>query len=148
MAFTTGFGLFVMEGDSITCDVGRFKATARVYRDDSNDKPDERDDGFWPSRNKDAAGYVNPAKFDEEQAKAERVMAAWKNDEWFYCGVVVTVECEGVQLTGQYGNALWGVECNYPDGNNDYLRTVANELLDEAIEAAKAKLAALCKAED
>ncbi len=148
MTFTKQFDRYVCEGDSITCEVGKFTATARIYRDDSGDSPDQRDDGFWPSRDPESAGYVDPDKFDDEYAKAEKVMAAWKNDQWFYCGVAVTVECEGVQLTRQYDSALWGIECNYPDSDNAYLGEVANELLGEAIESAKAKLAALCKSED
>ena len=34
--------------------------------------------------------------------------------------------------------SLWGVECNYPGTDNGYLTTVANELLAEALDAAKA----------
>jgi hypothetical protein len=141
--FTKAFNKFACEGDSITCTVDGFTATARVYRDDSGDKPDQRDDGFWPSRDKNAAGYVLPADFDAAMAKAERVMAAWKNDEWFYCGVAVTVSREDVELTGQYEHAVWGIECNYPDSDNAYLTETANEMLSEAIEAARAKLAKL-----
>jgi hypothetical protein len=142
--FTQSFDRFVCEGDKITCTVGRFTATATIYRDDCGDMPDQRDDGFWPSRDPKAAGYVLPENFEAEHAKAERIMAAWKNDEWFYCGVAVTVVCEGVSLIARYDSALWGVECNYPDSDNAYLGEVANELLGEAIEQAKAKLAKLC----
>lgn len=142
--FIKPFQNYVCEGDTITCEVEGFTLTARVYRDDCSDKPDERDCCFWPSKDKNAAGYVPRRKFKAEQAKAERIMAAWLNDEWFYCGVAVTVERAGVQLTDRYANALWGVECNYPDSDNDYLRSVANDLLSEALEEAKAKLAELC----
>lgn len=147
--FTKGFDKYVCEGDSITCEVGRFTATATIYRDECGDKPDERDEGFWPSQDPQAAGYIGPksqAEFAAEQAKMQRIMDAWLNDEWFYCGVDVTIECEGVQLTGQYQNALWGIECNWPDSDNDYLREVANELLGEAIAQAEAKIAALAAA--
>ena len=141
--FTQKFGRFACEGDSIQCEVDGFTCRATVYHDDSSDKPDEWDDGFWPSRDPNAAGYVLPKDFDAQQALAERVMAAWKNDEWFYCGVAVTVSRADVQLTGRYTNALWGIECNYPDSDNDYLREVANELLGEALDAARAKVAEL-----
>jgi len=47
-------------------------------------------------------------------------MAAWKNDEWYYCGVI------------------------YPDSDNAYLTEVANELLPEALEVAKAERARQC----
>lgn len=136
---------FVCEGDTITCEVDGFTCIATVYRDDSNDRPDERDTGFWPSKDKTAAGYVEPDKFNAEMAKAENVMRAWKDDEWFYCGIDVTIEKAGVQLTAQYNHALWGIECNYPGSDNDYLRCVANENLSEALEAAKAKVLELAR---
>jgi hypothetical protein len=142
--FTESFAAYVCEGDSISCTVDGFSATARVYRDDCRDKPDERDCGFWPSRDKDAAGYVAPRNFKKEQAKAESVMAAWLNDEWFYCGIAVTVARNGIELTRQYDSALWGVECNYPGADNSYLREVANDLLCDALGAAKVALKALC----
>lgn len=145
--FTKPFSSYVCEGDKITCEVDGFELTATVYRDDCADKPDERQDGFWPSRDKNAAGYVKPRNFKRAMEKAERVMNAWKNDEWFYCGVAVTVKRADVLLTGRYGSALWGVECNYPDSDNDYLRSVANDLVSEALEEAKAKLAELCACE-
>ena len=73
------------------------------------------------------------------------VLKTWCNDEWWYCGIAVTVECNGVKLTARYDHALWGIEANYPNSKNEYLTEVANELLDEAISAAKAKLAELAK---
>jgi len=65
------------------------------------------------------------------------VLQAWCKDDWFYVGVAVTIEYKGVSLTGQYDHALWSVEANYPGSDNDYLREVANDLLPEAISAAK-----------
>ena len=69
-------------------------------------------------------------------------MRAWKADEWHYFGVAVTVSRSGVLLTGQYDHALWGIEGNYPGDKqkNDYLRSVANDLLPEALDAARNKL--------
>jgi hypothetical protein len=146
MTFEKGFGRYVCEGDTIETEIDGFTVTATVYRDDVGDAPDERDDGFWPSRDPKAAGYVLPENFEAERAKAEKVMAAWKNDEWFYCGVAVTVSREGVALTGRYDHALWGVECNYPDSDNEYLREVAGEYVGEALAAARAKIRNLCAA--
>jgi hypothetical protein len=143
MKFDTPFANYVCEGDTITTSRGKWEAKATVYRDDCGDSPDQRDDGFWPSRNKADAGYVPAAKFSEAQKHAERVMAAWKADEWYYCGVAVTVSYAGIELTHKYGAALWGIECNYPGSDNAYLRDVANELIDEAMAEAKVKLAEL-----
>ena len=70
-------------------------------------------------------------------------MAAWKNDEWFYCGVILTVEIEGITLN-RFAASLWGIEANYPDSENAYLTEVATELLPEAMAEAKAERARQC----
>ena len=148
------FDRYVCEGDTVTLDIDGFTLTATIYRDDADsDAPDEHCDGFWPSLDPDDAGYIgNKSKstLARHMAYAERVMQAWKDDEWFYCGVAVTVEREGVQLTGQYDHALWGIECNYPKRNkrhrpNAYLAEVASEFIEEALNVARAEIAELCK---
>lgn len=147
--FTRGFAKYACVGDTITCDVDGFTLTARIHHDDTPDAPDQRQDGFWPSLDPNDAGYIGPkseSTLRRHKAKAQAVMDAWKRDEWFYCGVAVSVEREGVTLTDEFANALWGVECNYPGSDNSYLRDVANELVSEALEQARDKLRALCRA--
>ncbi|MDY7098066.1 MAG: hypothetical protein SXU28_08010 [Pseudomonadota bacterium] len=139
MAFTTRFQSFVCEGDSISCEVAGFEVIARIVRDDCPDAPDERQDGFWPSLYKDAPGFIGPGnnfrqRFAKAQARAEAVMEAWRQDEWFYCGIVLSVSFEGVELES-HAASLWGIEANYPDSDNAYLTDVANELLPEALDA-------------
>lgn len=143
--FTKGFDKYACEGDKITCEVDGFIVTARIVTDDTIDAPDERNEGFWPSQNEKDAGYVLPENFEAEQAKAERVMKAWKNGDWFYCGVVLSVS-KPVDIKGRtqeeviisdHAASLWGVECNYPDSDNSYLLEVANELLPEALNHAR-----------
>ena len=77
-------------------------------------------------------------------------MAAWKNDEWFYCGVILSVAIDGLTLD-RFAASLWGIEANYPDSDNAYQTEVANDLLPEAIAEAKAErvrqCAILCQAE-
>ena len=148
MTFTERFQSFVCEGDSITCEVAGFQITARIVRDDCDDAPDERQDGFWPSLYKDAPGFIGPGpnhreRFAQAQARAEAVMEAWRKDEWFYCGIVLSVAREGVTLDA-HAASLWGVEANYPDSDNAYLTEVAGELLPEALDAGRAALARLC----
>lgn len=141
--FVKGFSEYVCEGDSITCEVDGFTVTARIYRDDCSDPPDERNMGFWPSLDPNEAGWIGPKSkrtLARRMAKAQAVMAAWKNDEWFYCGVAVTVSKADIELTHQYDHALWGIECNYPGSDNSYLMEVANEYVKEALESARAKL--------
>jgi len=58
MTFTEKFDSFVCEGDSLTCQAQGFTVTARLVRDDCGDAPDQRQDGFWPSLYKDAAGFI------------------------------------------------------------------------------------------
>lgn len=148
MTFTEKFGPFVCEGDTITCKAHGFIFTARIVRDDCGDAPDERQDGFWPSLYKDAAGFIGAGdgwrdRFDAAQARAEAVMESWRKDEWFFCGVVISVRFDGIAID-DHAASLWGIEANYPDSDNAYLAEVANELLPEAITAAKAERARLC----
>ena len=116
-------------------------------RDDCPDAPDERQDGFWPSLYIDAPGFIGAGnnfreRFAQAQARAEAVMGAWRKDEWFYCGIVLSVAFEGV-LLDDYAASLLGIEANYPDSDNAYLTDVASELLPEALDNGRAILAKL-----
>ena len=138
------FGLYVIEGDIVAAEHNGFTLTATIYRDDNTSSPDEREEGFWPSSDPDAAGYVRPEHFAAEKARAEMLLRTWRNDEWFYCGVAVTVSRNGIQLTSPYSNALWGIECNQPGSDNNYLAQVAADLASEALAEARAVLTKLC----
>jgi len=143
--FTQKFGSFVCLGDSISCEVGAYSVEARICHDDTPDRPDQRQDGFWPSLYKETPGFIGAGngfrdRFDKAQAKAQAIMDAWKNDEWFYCGIILSVKIEDVELT-DHAASLWGIEANYPDSENKYLTEVANELLGEAVLAAKSEQA-------
>lgn len=141
MATFPEFGKYVCHGDAVRVSVDGFDCTARIYHDYCQDKPDERDCGFWPSLDPKSAGYIGPKSprtLARHMAKAQAIMAAWKNDEWAYCGVVVTVRKNDVQLVEKYNNvALWGIEYNYPGSDNSYLSEVADELLPEALSQAR-----------
>ena len=97
---------------------------------DEDERPD--DHGFDP----------NDPNYGEEN---RRICKSWKQDEWCYVGVVLSVSKHGITLNDSAAS-LWGVDMNFPDGNNSHLTEVANELLDEALDVAKAKLASLCTA--
>jgi len=164
--FTEKFDSFVCEGDSVACEAGGFEIVARIVRDDCPDAPDERQDGFWPSEYIGDPGFIGPGpnwrqRLADAKAEAEAVMDAWRNDEWFYCGVVLSVSREGVTLAGEADQekvqwtfslpnaaSLWGVEANYPGSDNSYLAEVANELLPEALAEARAALSRLCAGHD
>jgi hypothetical protein len=152
--FAYGFRNYVCEGDSIETTCGGFRFVATVYRDDSNDKPDERQDGFWPSLNPQDAGYIGAKSLRtlaRHTARAQSVMDAWKRDEWFYCGVAVQAFVGDVEVTGEFDRTIWGIECNYPQHDkrrepNAYLTQVAGELISECHEAAKVRAAELAQA--
>ncbi|PQA88295.1 hypothetical protein [Hyphococcus luteus] len=139
MSFTERFAAFVCEGDSISCETQGFEIVARIVRDDCGDAPDQRQDGFWPSEYIGDPGFIGPGnnwrmRLADAQARAEAIMEAWRNDEWFYCGVVLSVSLDGVMLD-EAAASLWGVEANYPGTDNAYLTEIACELLPEAIDA-------------
>jgi len=146
------FDSHAYEGNSVEVERNGIHYVATIYRDDSGDTPEQRDEGFWPSNDPHSAGYVLPENYESEMAKAQAVMESWNQGEWFYCGVAVTAYVtvpspmhgdngvHKVQLIPRFQCALWGVECNYPDSGNSYLQEVANELLSEAEESAHTNL--------
>lgn len=147
MSFSERFANFVSPGDTITCEAGGFTIMAAIVQDDCPDAPDQRQDGFWPSLYKDAPGFIGPGnrfreRFAKAQVEAEAVMEGWRKGDWFYCGIVLSVAFEGVTLD-THAASLWGVEANYPGSDNANLTEVANELLPEALDAARAVLARL-----
>ena len=119
--FDTDFDRYVVPGESIVCEADGFTCYARAVHDEDTQCPEG------------APGYES-----------------WVEDEWHYTGVAVTVFRHGVQLTGDFTHAIWGVERNYPGDDpaatnpNAYLRDVANELLPDALADAKRMLVKLC----
>ena len=70
-------------------------------------------------------------------------MAAWRKDEWFYCGIVLSVSLAGVELDANAAS-LWGIEANYPGSDNAYLTATANDLLGDALTVGSRVAAHLC----
>ncbi len=151
MAFRERFDRHVCDGDAIACEIDGFRVTARIVRDDCPDRPDQRQDGFWPSLYINDPGFIGPGnnfreRLAKAQAEAKAVMDAWRKDEWYYCGIVLAIECEGIELD-DHAASLWGVEANYPGSDNAYLTEVACELLPEALDAGRAALTCLIASE-
>ena len=102
--------------------------------DDTSDKPDERDEGFWPSRRKSAAGYVDPENFDAEMAKAKARMQAWEDGDWYYVGVIaratihIPIGGNSFRIMEVESSGLWGIESD------------AGEYLNEVYAEEKAEL--------
>jgi len=66
----------------------------------------------------------------------------WCEDQWHYVGVGVVVSRAGVDLTDEYAHAIWGTENTAADHLND----LAADLVGDALDAARAKLAELAHA--
>jgi hypothetical protein len=88
----------------------------------------------WNCKPYDIAGETPRQRAARAARHDYEVLRAWCNDEWTWCGVIVTASRAGIELGCA---SLWGIECNYPDSDNSYLRDVANELSGEAIENAQ-----------
>ena len=126
MAFTEQFDKYTCIGDEITCEVGSLRVTARVVYDDHTTPMDY-----------DGPGCCFDTSDAEHGEENESIIQAWKDDEWFYCGIVLSVaHADTDVLLTDHGASLWGIDCNFPGGDNSYLSDVANELLDEAIDEA------------
>lgn len=156
-------------GDVMIIKRDGFTLEARIHRDDDPTPPWKKEDGHgqvsdwltvepgygWLllSSNGHASRYYN---FNDAKVKAEiegwgpgtpedaaqadfQRLKDWCDDSWCYVGVAVTVWRNGIQLTGTYGNALWGIESDA----GAYLAQVADELAGPALEEAKQALADL-----
>src|SRR5262245_57773741 len=116
--------------------------------DDSSDAPDQMQDGFWPSRDENDAGYVPPEKYDEQQALAEARMKGWREGDWHYIGVIarahITVPIGGSSFTcfTMDSAGLWGIESDA----GEYLKQVFEEKKEELLQN-MAKIGAFAAAE-
>ena len=115
------------------------KWNKRILDDEFNPRPDEEDEGFWPSRDEDAAGYVFPENFDAEQAKAEKRMREWEQGIWCYVGVIaecqllIPVGSNSFRMMKLESSGLWGIESD------------ASSFIDEVFEEQKEELLAQLK---
>lgn len=110
------FNRYVCPGDSVQWSIEGFDITAKIEFDDS----------------------TTPADFE---CYSKKQIAAWKNDEWFFCGIVIAVSRNGVELS-DHAASLWGIDCNFPSRRknpNSYLSEVCEELQSEALETARKK---------
>ncbi len=86
-----------------------------------------------------------PGQVTERAAAQDfETLRAWWADEWFYCGIVLSVSRSGVMLD-DHAASLWGIEANHPGSDNAYLTEVAEELAEEARGAGREALSRLCR---
>ena len=131
MKFAENFNHFVCPGDSITTEHQGFTLTATIIHDQDSGIND--DDCHNPDQ---SVTGCNDEQFKHLLAARE----SYFRDEWWYCGIVISVSKNGVDISDHAGS-LWGIEANYPNSDNSYLTDTANDMLDEAVEAAKTELA-------
>jgi len=79
----------------------------------------------------------------KEIAKLTKLREDYRNEEWCFVGVVVTVSKNGIELAKQ---SCWGIECGLPNAH-EHLNDIANDLLIEAIDAAERNLERLVRDE-
>lgn len=108
------FDSFVCEGDTIGWSCEGFDFVARIVHD-------------------------HDTKPSDSECYTPEDITRWENDEWFYCGVVLSVSRNGVSLS-DHAASLWGMDCNYGN-DNKYLAEVAQELEAEALETARGRVA-------
>jgi hypothetical protein len=109
------FDKYACTGDQITWKAQGFDLTATLEQD-TDTKPTDSE------------------CYDE--AEIQR----WRNDDWFYVGVIVSVSLNGVELS-DHAASLWGIDCNFNDTSNAYLAEVAQELESEALDTARTEAA-------
>lgn len=101
-------------------------------RDYDGTPPDERQDGFWPSLDPDAPGYIgsdSKADYQKQLRTARGIMSSWKADSWWYVGVVaravvyIPVGGNSFRLMTIESAGLWGIESSA----KSYIKTVYAE---------------------
>jgi hypothetical protein len=127
--YNKAFQQYVCEGDTITAEISPFTIKARIVYDPYS----HIDDDDAHNTNQRVTGCD-----DEQQTRLLAARKAWFANDWFYCGIVLSVAIEDTAIC-EHAASLWGIEANYPGSDNAYLTDVANELLDEALDAAKEK---------
>lgn len=134
-------------GQCITLKNAPLKSTVvftRVIEDDEYAAaPDKNDEGFWPSLDKDAPGYIgagNEAEFQKQLDAAHARMAAWNEGVWNYVGVrakaVMSIPI-GVRDVCTYtlkSAGLWGIESDSAESYfNEVFADQKAELLSHII---------------
>ena len=136
------FDRYACKGDTISWKEGHLTIVATIHRDDDSGAPDKECEGFWPSLDPKDNGWIGPkskSTLQRRMAHAKLVMEAWKNNDWFWCGISVRVYTHGGEpLNDEFDHALWSIECNYPQRGpkqhpNLHLGEVARELAGQAL---------------
>lgn len=117
--FTEKFDKYVVVGESISCTVGDTTYIATIDHDQDYDINDDD----MHNEDQSITGCT-----DEQHAAAMKARASWYGNNWFYGVVTLRAIRDGWEK--DFGS-LGGIEVNYPEGDNEYLTEVANQLLTE-----------------
>jgi len=115
--------------------------------DETADRPDEMQDGFWPSLDPDEAGYIGhdetadvedggAARLATAQEEAESRMAAYESGDWGYIGIMaravihIPIGGNSFRVLKLESAGLWGIES---DCGDEYKRQVFDEERDELL---------------
>ena len=119
------FDNYVCVGDSIEIERDGKHYRACIHFDDNYSIDD--DDMHNPDQSVTGCN-------DEQQKQLMASRAAWLNDEWFYCGIVVEALCPECGGPTDKAASLWGLEANssYPDPSQSaWLSETATDLTHE-----------------
>ena len=105
------FKRYAIPGDSVSVQVGALTVRATLEHD-------------------------NDSRPEDSECYTLEQIAAWKREDWFFVGVVLSVHI-GDRVLDDHAASLWAVDCNFMGSDNSYLSDVADELLPEALAAAK-----------
>lgn len=73
---------------------------------------------------------------DDFDCYSPHQVSRWKNDEWFFCGIVLVVSVERIELD-EHAASCYGLEANISKQGNAYLTSVAKDFADEALTVAR-----------
>ena len=114
------FNKYACAGDTVTWSAGGFDFTAQLEFDEDS-------------------------RIEDSDCYSEKQVKAWKADGWFFGGIVVSAELNGVSVC-DYAASLWWIEVNFPSrrkNTNAFLSQVCQELSGEALNAAEKALSVL-----
>lgn len=114
------FADYVCVGDSITWKKDGFTFTASIHADSA----------------------TTPYDFGGHSSKK---IKEWENNQWFFCGIIVSATKGGIVLSENVAN-LWGLVCNYNKNSSRYLRTVCMDLQDDALSEANLQIQKIVQA--
>jgi hypothetical protein len=82
--------------------------------------------------------YDTESKPTDFDCYSKEDVIRWKNDEWFYCGIVISVSFKDIELSN-HAASLWGIDCNFGK-DNSYLSEVCQDLESESIAFAHSEI--------